>query len=58
MEPLNDDQHDPLGLNSNEKNANRTLTKAQIQSVANQSGVSYEEAKEKARQQGYKAPAD
>ena len=55
-EPWSDDQYDPLNLYSKEEKAKRTLTEAQIRKVADQFGVSYEEASEEAKQQGYQVP--
>ncbi len=55
-EPWSDDQYDPLNLFSKEEKAKRTLTVEQIQKVADQFGVSYEEAMEEAKQQGYQVP--
>jgi hypothetical protein len=54
--PWSDDQYDPLNLFSKEEKAKRTLTVDQIQKVADQFGVSYEEALEDAKQQGYQVP--
>jgi hypothetical protein len=54
--PWSDDQYDPLNLFSKEEKAKRTLSVDQIQRVADQFGVSYEEALEEAKQQGYKVP--
>lgn len=56
MEPWSDDQYDPLNLFSKEEKAKRTLTEAQVRVVADQFGVSYEEAREEAKQQGYQVP--
>jgi len=55
-EPWSDDQYDPLNLFSKEEKAKRTLTIEQIQRVADQFGVSFEEALEEAKQQGYRVP--
>jgi hypothetical protein len=55
-EPWSDDQYDPLNLFSKEEKAKRTLTIEQIQKVADQFGVSFEEALEEAKQQGYRVP--
>jgi TPP-dependent pyruvate/acetoin dehydrogenase alpha subunit len=52
-EPWSDDQYDPLKLLSKEEKAKKTLTPGEIRTVADQFGVSYEEAAEEARQQGY-----
>jgi hypothetical protein len=54
--PWSDDQYDPLNLFSKEEKAKRTLTVDQIQKVADQFGVSYAEALEDAKQQGYQVP--
>ncbi len=56
MEPWSDDQYDPLNLFSKEEKAKRILTLEEIQKVADQFGVSYEEALEEAKQQGYQVP--
>jgi hypothetical protein len=56
MEPLSEDQYDPLKLLSNEEKAKRTLTEEQIRSVANRFGVTYAEAWEDAKAQGYRVP--
>jgi NACalpha-BTF3-like transcription factor len=56
MDPLSDDQYDPLKLYSKEEKAKRTLTEEQIRKVAEQFNVSYEEALEDAKQQGYQVP--
>jgi hypothetical protein len=56
LEPWSDDQYDPLNLFSKEEKAKRTLKEEQIRSVADQFGVSYEEAREEAKQQGYQVP--
>ncbi len=55
-EPWSDDQYDPLNLLSKEERAKRILTVEQIQKVADQFGVLYEEALEEAKQQGYQVP--
>jgi len=52
-EPWSDEQYDPLNLFSKEEKAKRILTVEEIQRVADQFGVSYEEAMEEAKQQGY-----
>jgi LAS superfamily LD-carboxypeptidase LdcB len=57
MEPWSDDQYDPLKLLSKEEKAKRTLTGEQIRKVADQFGVSFEEAAEEAKQQGYQVLA-
>jgi len=54
--PWSDDQYDPLNLFSKEEKAKRVLTVEQIQRVADQFGVTYEEALEEAKQQGYQVP--
>jgi hypothetical protein len=46
-------QYDPLNLFSSEEKAKRTLTVEEIQRVASQFGVSYEEAAPEAKQHGY-----
>jgi NACalpha-BTF3-like transcription factor len=56
MDPLSDDQYDPLKLYPKEEKAKRTLTEEQIRKVAEQFSVSYEEASEDAKQQGYQVP--
>ncbi|MGH9428487.1 MAG: hypothetical protein ACRD2L_19545 [Terriglobia bacterium] len=56
MDPWSDDQYDPLNLYSKEEKAKRILTEAQIRKVAELFGVSYEEAWEEAKQQGYQVP--
>lgn len=56
-EPWSDDQYDPLKLFSKEQKAKRALTAEQIRKVADQFGVSFEEAAEEAKQQGYQVPA-
>jgi hypothetical protein len=53
MDPLSDDQYDPLKLFSKEEKAKRTLTEEQIRNVAEQFSVSYGEASEEAKLQGY-----
>jgi hypothetical protein len=55
-EPWSDDQYDPLNLFSKEEKAKRLLTTEQIRNVANQFGVSIEEALEDAKAQGYQVP--
>jgi hypothetical protein len=57
MDPLSEDQYDPLGLFSKEEKAKRTLTEEQIRSVANRFGVTYAEAWEDAKAQGYRLPS-
>ena len=56
MEPLSEDQYDPLNLFSKEEKAKTTLKEEQIRRVADQFGVTYDEAWEDARAQGYKVP--
>ena len=56
MEPWSDDQYDPLNLFSKEEKAKKVLTREEIHKVADQFGVSYEEAREEAKQQGYQVP--
>jgi hypothetical protein len=55
-EPWTDDQYDPLGLFTKEEKAKRQLTEDQIRQVAEQFGVSYDEAVEDAKAQGYQVP--
>ena len=55
-EPWSDDQYDPLNLLSKEEKAKRVLTVEEIQRVADQFGVSYQEAAAEAKQQGYQVP--
>lgn len=57
MEPWSDDQYDPLGLFTRDEKSKRVLAEAQIRSVANQFSVSYEDALQEAKQQGYKVPS-
>lgn len=54
--PYSDDQYDPLNLFSKEEKAKILLTVTQIRQVADQFGVSYEEAREDAKAQGYRVP--
>jgi len=56
MEPWSDDQYDPLNLFSKEEKAKTTLTVEQIRKVAEQFGVTFEEARDEAKQQGYQVP--
>ena len=56
LEPWSDDQYDPLSLFTKEEKGKRLLTEAQIRQVANQFSVSYEEAWEDAKAQGYQVP--
>jgi len=55
-EPWGDDQYDPLGLFTKEEKNKRQLTEDQIRQVAEQFGVSYAEAVEDAKAQGYQVP--
>lgn len=57
LKSWSDDQYDPLNLLSREEKAKRPLSETQIRQVANQFGVSYEEAWEDAKQQGYQVPS-
>ena len=57
LEPLSDDQYDPLNLFTRDQKAKKVLTEAQIRRVANEFGVSYTEASEDAKAQGYQVPA-
>jgi hypothetical protein len=56
LEPWSDDQYDPLNLFPTEEKAKRTLTVEEIQRVAGQFAVTYEEAAAEARQHGYQVP--
>jgi hypothetical protein len=56
MDPLSEDQYDPLNLLSKEEKAKRTLKEEQIRNVAEQFGVTYAEAWEDAKAQGYMVP--
>jgi len=56
LEPSSDDQYDPLNLLSKDEKAKRILTEGQIQQVATQFGVSYDEAWQDAKDQGYQVP--
>jgi hypothetical protein len=56
LDPESDDQYDPLNLFSKEEKAKRTLTEEQIRSVADRFGVTYAEAWEDAKAQGYRVP--
>jgi len=56
MDPLSDDQYDPLKLFSKEEKAKIKLTEVQIRKVADQFGVSYQEASEEAKTHGYQVP--
>jgi hypothetical protein len=55
-QPLSEDQYDPLGLFSKGEKAKRLLTKEEIQRVAEEFSVSYEQAWEEAKAQGYQVP--
>lgn len=55
-EPWGDDQYDPLGLFTKEEKSKRQLTEDQIRQIAEQFGVSYDEAVEDAKAQGYQVP--
>jgi|GEM_PF-3585217 len=55
-DPWSADRYDPLGLFSKEEKAKDLLTESKIQAVANKFGVSYEEALQDAKHQGYKVP--
>jgi len=57
LEPGGDDQYDPLNLHSKEEKAARVLSAVEIQRVADQFGVSYEEAVNEAKQHGYQVAA-
>ncbi|MBI3934957.1 MAG: hypothetical protein HY316_09720 [Acidobacteria bacterium] len=54
--PLSDDQYDPLDLFTRDEKAKMRLTKAEIRQVADQFGVSFENALEDAKVQGYQVP--
>jgi hypothetical protein len=56
MDPWSADQYDPLGLFSKEEKAKRLLSVSQIQAVANNFGVSYQDALQDAKNQGYQVP--
>ena len=56
LEPSSDDQYDPLNLFSKDEKAKHTVTEEQIQQVATQFGVSYEEAWQDAKDKGYQVP--
>lgn len=56
LEPRSDDQYDPLNLFTKDEKAKRLLTEAQIRRVADEFGVSYAEALEDAKAQGYQVP--
>ncbi len=56
MDPWSADQYDPLGLFSKEEKANHRLTKPEIQAVADKFDVTYQEALQDAKNQGYQVP--
>lgn len=56
LEPNNEDPYDPLGLFTKEEKAKRLLTQEQILRVTKEFGVSYEEAWQDAKSQGYQVP--
>lgn len=56
MDPWSGDQYDPLGLLTKEEKAKRLLTKPEIQAVADKFGVTYQEALQDAKNQGYQVP--
>jgi hypothetical protein len=56
LESRSDDQYDPLNLFSKEEKAKRLLTEEQIRSVAKQFGVSFQDALQDAKEQGYQVP--
>jgi hypothetical protein len=56
MDPWSADQYDPLGLFSKEEKAKRLLSVSQIQAVGNNFGVSYQDALQDAKNQGYQVP--
>jgi 2,4-dienoyl-CoA reductase-like NADH-dependent reductase (Old Yellow Enzyme family) len=53
---LSEDQYDPLSRFSKAEKAKRILTKEEIQRIAEEFGVSYEQAWEDAKAQGYQVP--
>ena len=56
MDPLSEDQYDPLSLFTEEEKAKMALKEEQIRSVADQFAVTYAEAWEDAKAQGYIVP--
>jgi hypothetical protein len=56
MDPWSADQYDPLGLYSKEEKAKHPLTKPEIQAVADKFDVTYQEALQDAKNQGYQVP--
>ena len=58
MEPLSEDQYDPLGLLSTDEKSKRALTKEQINRVADQFGVTHKQAWQDAHAQGYAVPSE
>jgi len=56
MDTWSDDQYDPIGLFTKEEKAKTVLKREQILNVAKTFGVTYEEASEEAKQQGYQVP--
>jgi hypothetical protein len=56
-EPWTDDQYDPMGVLTKEEKVKRLLTEVHVRHVAEQFGVTYEEALEDAKAQGYQVPS-
>ena len=56
LDPWSADQYDPLGLFSKEEKAKHQLTKPEIQAVADKFDVTYQEALQDAKNQGYQVP--
>ena len=56
LDPWSADQYDPLGLFSKEEKAKHPLTKPEIQAVADKFDVTYQEALQDAKNQGYQVP--
>ena len=56
MAPWSADQYDPLGLFSKEEKARHQLSKSEIQTVADKFSVSYQDALNDAKAQGYQVP--
>lgn len=56
MDPNNEDQYDPLSLLSKDDKSKMKLRAEQIRAIANQFGVTYEEAWNDAKAQGYQVP--